>query len=195
MTSSPGQEDPAAAASPPVIADLALPAVPVTRQHLLNASFVAARIRLMNLISEGSLVAASIAAYSDALPKLAPRIPADALSASELIAVRITEPADATGMVVLPLRWHATGTGGQPVRVLDADLMLIAAGSSRTMLRLDGAFRLPFVATVPDAGRHRAAQRAAKASLDSFVRHVRRHLAAPPPAGAGAPGGHDHHAG
>ena len=71
MTSSPGQEDPSGRSALSVIADLALPAVPVTRPHLPNAAgFVAARIRLINLISEGSLVAASIAAYSDALPKL-----------------------------------------------------------------------------------------------------------------------------
>lgn len=186
MTSSSCQEDPAEAANPALIADLALPAIPIVRKHTLNASFISARIRLMSLISEGLLVAASIEAYAHALPKLARRIPADTLSASALIAVRISEPTDTTGMVVLPVRWHATGTGGQPVRVLNADLMLAAAGASRTVLRVQGAFRLPFVLAGPDAGRSRVAQRAATASVNFLVSHIRQHLAGPAPGGAGA---------
>jgi hypothetical protein len=186
MTSSSCREDPADAASPALIADLALPAIPIVRKHALNASFISARIRLMSLISDGLLVAASIEAYAHALPKLARRIPADTLAASALIAVRISEPTDTTGMVVLPLRWHATGTGGQPVRVLNADLMLVAAGASRTMLRVQGAFRVPFVMTGPDTGRNRVAQRAAAASVNFLVGYIRQHLAGPAPGGAGA---------
>jgi hypothetical protein len=173
------QQNPRPPASPALIADLALPAVPVVREYLLNTSFIAARVRLVSLISEGSLVAASIEAYASSLLKLAGRVPADALASSALIAVRISEPTDAPGMVAVPLRWHATGTGGQPVRVLGADLTLIAGRAGRTLLQLHGAFRLPFVLPGADAGRDRVAQRAAAASVTAFVGQVRQHLAVP----------------
>jgi hypothetical protein len=159
--------------------------VRVAREHLLHVSFVAARVRLAHLISHGSLVAASIDAYASSLPELAHRVPDDARSASALIAVRMTEPADAKGMVVLPVRWHATGTGGQPVRVLNADLMLFAARANRTLLQLHGAFRLPFAVPGSDADRHRVAQRAATASMNAFVGHVRQSLAVPAGGGTG----------
>jgi hypothetical protein len=179
VTSPSCQQNPPPAAGPPLIADLALPTVPVVREHVLNVSFIAARIRLMRLISEGLLVAASIEAYASSLPRLAGRVPADALSSSALIAVRITEPTDATGMVVVPLRWHATGTGGQPVRVLGADLKLIAGRAQRTLLQLHGAFRLPFVMPGPAASRGRVVQRAATATVSAFVGQVRQTLAVP----------------
>jgi hypothetical protein len=182
VPSSSRQQDSSPPAHPALIADLALPAIPVVRKHVLNASFITARIRLMSLISDGSLVTASIEAYAHVPPKLARLIPADALSASALIAVRMTEPSDATGMIVLPVRWHATGAGGQPVRVLNADLMLVAAGPSRTLLRLHGAFRLPFAV----AGHDRVAQRAASASVSFLVNQIRQHLARPAPGGAPA---------
>ena len=67
------QQNPRPPAGPALIADLALPAVPVVREYLLNTSFIAARVRLVSLISDGSLIAASIEAYASSLLKLAGR--------------------------------------------------------------------------------------------------------------------------
>lgn len=161
--------------------DEARPAVPVIRRHILGVSFIAARVRLVNLISGGSLIPASIDAYAYGLPRLARRAPADALSVLPLITVRIPEPAEASGLVVLPLRWHAMGTGGRPVRVLNADLMLIAAQPDRTLLRLHGAFRLPFAVTAAEPDRDQVPRRAAAASINFLLAHIRKSLTGPGP--------------
>jgi hypothetical protein len=177
----PDQNDPVAAQDVTQREAGAIPTVPVVRFHTLNISFIAARVRLVSLISGGSLVPASIDAYARGLPKLARRAPGDPLSAAALITVRIPEPADAAGLVVLPLHWHAMGAGGQLIRVLNADLMLIAARADRTLLRLQGAFRLPFAVAGPEPDRHELPQRAAAASMSFLLDHVRAALAGPAP--------------
>jgi hypothetical protein len=170
---------------PLVVADLsqsegrALPAAPVIREYILNVSFVTSRVRLVNLISGGSLVPASIDAYACGLPKLARRVPADALSATALITVRIPEPADTAGLVILPLRWHAIGPGGELVRVLSADLMLVAAKAGRTLLRLQGEFRLPFAVSSSEPDGDRLPQRAATASMNFLLDHITKSLDRP----------------
>jgi hypothetical protein len=174
------RNDPLAARHAAQSSDEAIPTVPVARVHTLNVSFIAARVRLVSLISGGSLVPASINAYARGLPRLSRRAPADALSAA-LITVRIPEPADAAGLVVLPLHWHAIGSGGQLIRVLNADLMLIAARADRTLLRLQGAFRLPFAVAGSAADRDELPQRAAAASMSFLLDHVRASLAGPAP--------------
>jgi hypothetical protein len=162
------------------------PEVPVARRHLVPVSFIKARVRLVNLISGGSLVPASMDAYARGLPELEHQAPVDALSAAALLRVRIQEPADAAGLVVLPLRWHVIGSGGQLVRVLNADLMLIAAQADRTLLRLQGAFRLPFPVGGSDRDRDELPLRAAAASVSFLLEHVRASLAGPAPGIAGA---------
>jgi hypothetical protein len=165
---------------PLAVADLspggggALPALPVLREYLLKVSFIVARVRLVSLISGGSLVPASIDAYTCGLPVLVPGVPAGDLPAAP-ITVRIPEPTDTAGVVILPLRWRARGAGGQLVRVLDAELMLVAATAGRTLLRLEGEFRLPFAIS----DRSELPRRAATASMNYLLDHVRRSLAGP----------------
>jgi hypothetical protein len=170
------QHDPLAAADLSQGAGGALPAAAVTVEHILSASFITARVRLMNLINRGSLVPASVDAYACGLAKLARRAPAGALSAAAHIIVRISEPAIAAGVVVLPVRWHAIGTRGQLVRVLSADLILIQAQAEGTLVRLQGAFRLPFA--VPGAGpdRDELPRRAAAASMSFLLDHITKEL-------------------
>lgn len=155
----------------------ALPAAPVTFAHILNVSFIAARVRLVNLISGGSLVPASIDAYACGLPALARGAPAD--DGPARVTVRIAEPAGTAGVVILPLRWHARGIGGQVVRVLDAELMLVAASAGRTLLRLEGEFRLPFAVSSSEPARSELPRRAATASMNYLLDHVRNSLAGP----------------
>jgi hypothetical protein len=181
MTSPFGPQDSLAAAGREPGAPSPDPEVPVARRHLLPVSFIKARVRLVNLISGGSLVPASIDAYARALPGLERQAPVDALSAAALLRVRIQEPDDAAGLVVLPLRWHAMGSGGQLVRVLSADLMLIAEQADRTLLRLQGGFRLPFPVAGSDRDRAELPLRAATASVSFLLDHVRASLAGPAP--------------
>jgi hypothetical protein len=157
----------------------ALPAAPVMREYILKVSFIAARVRLVNLISGGSLVPASIDAYACGLPALARGVAADDGPATARISVRIAEPAGTAGVVILPLRWHARGAGGQLVRVLDAELMLVAASGGRTLLRLEGEFRLPFAVSSSEPARSELPRRAATASMNYLLDHVRNSLAGP----------------
>lgn len=173
------QHDPLAAADLSRGEGEALPAALVIRECLLKVSFVAARVRLVNLIGGGSLVPASMDAYACGLPRLARRAPSDALSAAALITVRIPEPADTAGVVILPLRWHAIGPGGEPVRVLSADLMLVAATAGRTLLRLQGEFRLPFAVSNSEPDGCELPQRAATASMNFLLAHITKSLARP----------------
>jgi hypothetical protein len=156
-----------------------LPAAPVMREYLLKVSFIAARVRLVNLISGGSLVPASIDAYACGLPALARGVPAGDGAAAARITVRIPEPTGTAGVVILPLRWHARGAGGQLVRVLDAELMLVAAKAGRTLLRLEGEFRLPFAISSSARGRGELPRRAATASMNYLLDHIRESLAGP----------------
>jgi hypothetical protein len=179
MMSSSCQHDPLVAADPSQNEGEALPTALVIREYILNVSFVAARVRLVNLIGGGSLVPASIDAYACGLPKLARRGPDDALPAAAPITVGIPEPAHTAGVIILPLRWHAAGPGGQPVRVLNADLMLVAARPGRTLLRLQGEFRLPFAVSTSEQDGDEVPQRAATASMNFLLAHIRKSLASP----------------
>jgi hypothetical protein len=82
MMSSSCQHDPLIAADLSQNEGEALPTALVIREYILNVSFIAARVRLVNLIGGGSLVPASIDAYACGLPKLARRGPDDALPAA-----------------------------------------------------------------------------------------------------------------
>jgi hypothetical protein len=170
---------------PLVVAELSpseggeLPAALVLREYILKISFIAARVRLVNLISGGSLVPASIDAYAHGLPALARGANTGDLPETAHITVRIPEPTGTAGVVILPLRWHARGAGGQLTRVLDAELMLIAADAGRTLLRLEGEFRLPFAVSGSEPGRDELPRRAATASMNYLVDHIRKSLASP----------------
>jgi hypothetical protein len=179
MTSPSCQHDPLAAADLSQSGGEALPAALVIREYVLDVSFIAARVRLVKLIAGGSLAPASIDAYACGLPKLARRGPADALSAVPLITVRIPEPANTASVIILPLRWHAIGPGGQQVRVLNADLSLIAARAGRTVLRLQGEFRLPFAISRCELDGDGLPQRAATASMNFLLAHIRKSLTSP----------------
>jgi hypothetical protein len=178
MMPPPCQHHPLAVTDLSPSAGAASPVAPVMREYLLKVSFIAARVRLVNLISGGSLVPASIDAYTCGLPALARAVPAEALSAA-LITVRIPEPAGTAGVVILPMRWLARGAGGQLVRVLDAELMLIAAQAGRTLLRLEGEFRLPFAVSRSEPGCDDLPRLAAAASMSHLMDHIRKSLAGP----------------
>jgi hypothetical protein len=172
------QRDPLVVAGP-APGQAVLPAAPVLREYLLAVSFVAARVRLVNLISGGSLVPTSIDAYSYGLPVLAHGVPGDELSSAAHITVAIPEPTDSAGVVILPLRWHARGAAGQLVRVLDAELMLVAATAGRTLLRLEGEFRLPVPIGGAEPGGGELPRRAATATMNYLLDHIRESLAGP----------------
>jgi|GEM_PF-1751746 hypothetical protein len=153
------------------------PTVQVRRRYPLDARFVVARVRLARLLHEGTLTPASEDAYRSGLAALSSALGTGPF-VSALAGLRLLEPATGAGIVTLPLHWEATDPAGQLLTVLDADLMLTAV-RARTMLRLVGSFRLPFVAAGPAAEGWMLPQLAATASADSLLTRVASALASP----------------
>ena len=63
--------------------------------------------------------------------------------ASKLVSVRFLEPVPREDVIVLPLRWEATGVTGGMFPAWDADLTMTPAGAGRTVITLSGAYRPP----------------------------------------------------
>jgi hypothetical protein len=105
----------------------------------------------------------------------------DVPGASKLVKVSLLEPVPRDDVMVLPLRWEATGVTGGLFPVLDADLTVTPAGAGQTLMRLDGAYRPPLGAV--GAGLDRVVlRRAATATIRSLLTRVADALTSPAPA-------------
>ena len=94
----------------------------------LNLTFARAQARLAALCDAGWLSGPSEQAYAEGLAGLIPVGPSGAvLGVSRLVRVQLLEPVPRDDMVVLPLRWEASGAHGRLFAVLDADLVLTPA--------------------------------------------------------------------
>lgn len=109
----------------------------------MKLSFRTARDRLMHLVHEGCLGAASNQAYTDGYAAAIRVGPSDqAPSASKLLQIRFAEPVTHDQIAVLPMRWEAAGPAASLFPVLDADITLMPAGE-QTRLALTGSYRPP----------------------------------------------------
>ena len=111
----------------------------------LDLTFARARARLAVLChAAGWLSGPSEQAYAEGLAGLIRVGPFGAvLGTSKLVRVQLLEPVPREDMVVLPLRWEASGAAGRLFPVLDADLVLTPAGEGAATLALTGAYRPP----------------------------------------------------
>jgi hypothetical protein len=111
----------------------------------LDMTFARARARLAVLYdAAGWLCGPSEQAYAEGLAGLTRVGPPGAVpSASRLVRVQLLEPVPRDDMVVLPLRWEASGAAGRLFPVLDANLVLTPAGEGAATLTLTGAYRPP----------------------------------------------------
>jgi hypothetical protein len=151
---------------------------------LLDVSFEAARVRLVNL-THGGWLAASGGAYVDGLAGLIRVGPfGDVLGASKLVSVRLLEPVSEGDGVRLPLRWEATGAAGRLFPVLDADLSLIPA-DGQALMTLHGAYRPP-LAGIGAAADRIVLHRAASATLQSLLIRIAGAVTSPAPAAVNA---------
>ena len=111
----------------------------------LDLTFARARARLAVLChAAGWLSGPSEQAYAEGLAGLVRVGPFGAvLGTSKLVRVQLLEPVPREDMVVLPLRWEASGAAGRLCPVLDANLVLTPAGEGAATLTLTGAYRPP----------------------------------------------------
>jgi hypothetical protein len=148
----------------------------VTRHLIAEAGFAAARARLAQLIDRGSLTEVSRDAYEGALMRVGPF--GDAPGISKLVQVRILGPVRRDGTWTVWLRWEATGVARELFPVLDADLMLMAEGTDRTRVTLNGCYRPPLGRL--GAGLDRAVlHRVAWATIGTLLRSIADGLAEP----------------
>lgn len=110
----------------------------------LDLAFPAARNRLALLMRGDWLDAVSRDAYREGLTgqmRVGPF--GGTRGVSKLVQVSLLEPVPSDDMVVVPLRWEATGIMGRLFPVLDANLVLARAEDGRAVLGLTGVYRPP----------------------------------------------------
>jgi hypothetical protein len=139
-----------------------------SREHELAVGFVAARVRLLNLV-RGSWTA-DVRPLADLLSALA-AWPAgrDGHAVPSRVRVRLQEPQSGAGMVAFPLSWEADRGAGPALPVLDARLTLRSGAAGQTFLRLNGSVRPPWPVPVPSV-----------ATVESWLSAVADALARPP---------------
>jgi hypothetical protein len=150
----------------------------IAYQITLQTSFPAARVRLAQLAGGEFLRRASQGAYAEGLAGPSPAGPVTAPAGGwRLTSVQLGEWGVQDVPARFPLRWEATGPGGERSQVLDADLTLAAAGENRTVLALTGVYRPPSGMTVAGSGQEVVRRCAADtiggllARLASAIRH------------------------
>jgi hypothetical protein len=151
-------------------------AIPVRRKHTVDVRFKAARVRLFNLVSSGSLTPASASAYAAGIRALAwPRTPPGQLPPVRPVEVHVLEPVVARGAVVVPLRWATRGRAR--LQILDAVLSLVAGPQDSTVLVLTGTFRLP--GSLAGANAATEPHAAAVTCADTLLVHIAEALTGP----------------
>jgi hypothetical protein len=114
------------------------------QEVVLDLDFPTARARLAALMCGDWLDGASQDAYAEGTSgqlRVGPfgRVPA----MSKLVEVRLLEPVPHDDIVIVPLRWEATGRMGRLFPVLDANLTLTEADGGLALLGLAGVYRPP----------------------------------------------------
>jgi hypothetical protein len=114
------------------------------QEVVLDLDFPTARARLAVLMRGDWLDSLSQDAYAEGTSgqlRVGPfgRVP----GMSKLVEVRLLEPVPHDDIVIVPLRWEATGRMGRLFPLLDANLTLSKAESGRAVLGLAGVYRPP----------------------------------------------------
>lgn len=154
----------------------------------VEVSLQAAGTHTASLLTGVALTSASRAAWREGIARVGPAGPI--LGLSKLVHVRVTEPVQRGAVIVLALRWEATGVGERLFPVLDADLTLIPDGNDATLIGLQGVYRPP----AGSAGQlldRVILHRIAAATVRSFLNRIAAALANPGSAQARGDSGSD----
>jgi len=141
-----------------------------------EVSLPAVSTHTASLLAGLALTTASRAAWREGIARVGPAGPLPGLS--KLVHVRFTEPVQRGAVIVLALRWEATGVGERLFPVLDADLTLMPDGNGATLIGLQGVYRPP----AGSAGQlldRVLLHRIAAATVRSFLNRIAVALASP----------------
>ena len=110
----------------------------------LDLDYPVARARFLRLAHGDWLDGLSQDAYTDGLVGEVRVGPFGSVPGmSKLVRVSLLDPVPRDDMVLVPIRWEATGRIGRLFPVLDANLMVGTDGQGRAELRITGAYRPP----------------------------------------------------
>lgn len=149
------------------------------QEIMLDLSFPTAKARLALLMRGDWLDSVSQDAYTEGLSgqvRVGPFGPVPGMS--KLVTVRLLEPVPHDDVVVVPVRWEATGRMGRLFPVLDANLTLSEAGDGGAVLRFAGVYRPP-LAGVGEELDQMVLHRVADATVRSLLTHIAGLLADP----------------
>ena len=110
----------------------------------LDTDYPVARARFLRLAHGDWLDGPSRDAYTDGLVGEVRVGPFGGVPGmSKLVRVSLLDPVPRDDMVLLPIRWEATGRMGRLFPVLDANLSVGADDQGRAVLRIAGVYRPP----------------------------------------------------
>jgi len=151
----------------------------------LDMDYPAARARFLRLARGDLLDGLSRNAYTDGQVGEVRVGPFGSVPGmSKLVRVSLLDPVARDDMVLVPIRWEATGRMGRLFPVLDANLIVGPDGQGRAELRITGAYRPPLDG-LGEGLDQAVLYRVAGATLKSLLRGIAATLA--DPAAAAAP--------
>ena len=151
----------------------------------LDMDYPAARARFLRLAHGDWLDAPSRDAYSDGLVGEVRVGPLGSVPGmSKLVRVSLLDPVPHEDMVLVPIRWEATGRMGRLFPVLDANLTVGTDAQGRAELRITGAYRPPLDG-LGEGLDQAVLHRVAGATLRSLLRRVAATLGGPAASAAG----------
>jgi hypothetical protein len=145
----------------------------------LDVDYPAARARFLRLVQGDLLDGVSRDAYTDGLAGEVRVGPFGSVPGmSKLVRVSLLDPVSRDDMVLMPIRWEATGRMGRLFPVLDANLIVGPHGHGRAELRITGAYRPPLDG-LGEGLDQAVLHRVAGATLKSLLRRIASTLADP----------------
>src|SRR5215471_14187522 len=155
----------------------------------LDLDYPAARARFLELAHGDWLDGLSQDAYADGMAGEVRVGPFGGVpGVSKQVRVSLLDPVPRDDMVLVPIRWEATGRMGRLFPVLDANLIVGTDGRGRAELRITGAYRPPLDG-LGEGLDQAVLHRVAGATVKSLLRGIAATLAGP--AAAATPGAPD----
>jgi hypothetical protein len=152
----------------------------------LDMDYPVARARFLRLAHGGWLDGLSQDAYTDGLVGEVRVGPFGGMPGmSKRVRVSLLDPVPRDDMVLVPIRWEATGRMGRLFPVLDANLIVGAGSQGQAELRITGAYRPPLDG-LGEGLDQAVLHQVAGATLRSLLRRIAATLA-DPAAGAAGP--------
>lgn len=143
----------------------------------LDMGYLVARARFLRLAHGDWLDRPSQDAYADGLDGQVRVGPLGSVrGASKLVRVSLLDPVPRDDMVLVPIRWEATGRMGRLFPVLDANLILGTGSHGQAELRITGAYRPPLDG-LGEGLDQAVLHRVAGATLRSLLRRIAATLA------------------